>query len=48
MSARISFRHFLVQDAAACRHPLHVARPHPAAIAETIAVLDRGRRMFSE
>ena len=37
---RVALRHFLVQDAAAGRHPLHVARSEIAAIAQAVAVLD--------
>ena len=33
-------RHLLVQDAAAGRHPLHVAGAEAAAVAEAVAVLD--------
>src|SRR5690242_19819362 len=39
----IAARHFLVKDAAAGRHPLHVAGAHRAAIAEAVAVLDGAR-----
>ena len=38
---RIALRHLLVHDAAARRHPLHVARAEAAAIAEAVAVIDR-------
>ena len=37
---RVALRHLLVQDAAAGRHPLHVARSEIAAIAQAVAVLD--------
>src|SRR2546427_3396269 len=37
----ITLRHFLVQDAAAGGHPLHVAGGHLALVAETVAVLHR-------
>ena len=37
---RIALRHLLVQDAAAGRHPLHVAGAQRAAIAEAVAVID--------
>ncbi len=40
-SVRIALRHLLVDDAAAGRHPLHVAGAERAAIAEAVAVLDR-------
>ena len=39
--ARVPLRHFLMQDAAAGRHPLHVAGAQLAAIAQAVAVLDR-------
>src|SRR5436190_10462181 len=39
--ARIAFRHFLVQDAAAGRHPLDVACAEAAAVAQAVAVVDR-------
>jgi len=38
---RITLRHFLVQDAAARRHPLHIAGTHLALVAQAIAVLNR-------
>ena len=37
---RIALRHFLVHDAAARGHPLHVAGAERAAIAEAVAVID--------
>ena len=37
---RVALRHFLMHDAAAGRHPLHVARAEIAAIAQAVAVLD--------
>ena len=37
---RVALRHLLVQDAAAGRHPLHVARAERAAVAEAVAVID--------
>ena len=37
---RVALRHFLMQDAAARGHPLHVARAQRAAIAEAVAMLD--------
>ena len=37
---RVALRHFLMQDAAPGRHPLHVAGAEIAAIAEAVAVLD--------
>src|SRR5579872_2372506 len=39
-SARIALRHFLMHDAAARRHPLHVAGAERAAIAQAVAMLD--------
>src|SRR5207248_5654576 len=36
---RIALRHFLMKDAAAGGHPLHVARAEAAAIAEAVAML---------
>ena len=38
---RIALGHFLMQDAAAGGHPLHVAGGHFAFVAEAVAVLDR-------
>src|SRR5262249_23739227 len=38
--AFIALRHFLMQDAAAGRHPLHIAGAKLAGIAETVAVVD--------
>ena len=43
-SLRIALRHLLVQDAAAGRHPLHVARAKAAAIPEAVAVIDGARK----
>src|SRR5262245_56402077 len=40
---RVALRHLLMDDAAACGHPLHVAAAERAAIAETIAVLHGAR-----
>ena len=37
----VALRHFLVDDAAARRHPLDVAGAETAAIAETVAMVDR-------
>ena len=39
-AGRVAFRHLLVDDAAACRHPLHVAGGDDARVAEAVAVLD--------
>ena len=41
---RVALRHLLVHDAAARRHPLHVARAEAAAIPEAVAVLDAARQ----
>ena len=38
---RVALGHLLVQDAAAGRHPLHVAGGHFALVAQAVAVLDR-------
>ena len=38
---RVALRHLLMQDAAAGRHPLHVAGAERAAVAEAVAVVDR-------
>jgi hypothetical protein len=39
-AAGLSLRHLLVDDAAACAHPLDVARPDDARVAEAVAVVD--------
>ena len=39
-AARIAFRHLLVQDAAACGHPLDVAGAEVAFVPEAVAVRD--------
>ena len=36
----VAFGHLLVQNAAACGHPLHVAGGHAALVAELVAVRD--------
>ena len=36
---RVTLRHLLVQNAAACRHPLHIASRHMALVAKRIAVV---------
>jgi hypothetical protein len=41
---RIALRHLLVQNPAARRHPLHVARAHLALVAQAVAVLHRARQ----
>src|SRR5580704_15901352 len=33
-----------MQNAAACRHPLHIAGSHLAPVAEAVAMLDRARK----
>src|SRR5438045_7840247 len=38
---RIALGHFLVENAAARRHPLHVTRGHLALVAQAVAMLDR-------
>ena len=38
---RITLGHFLVKDAAAGGHPLHVAGGHLALVSKAVAVLDR-------
>src|SRR5271168_186431 len=43
----VALRHFLMHDAAARGHPLHVAGAEIAAIAETVAVLDVARQDVS-
>ena len=40
-ASRVALRHFLVEDAAASRHPLDIARTERAAVAEAVAVVDR-------
>ena len=40
----VALRHLLVQDAAARRHPLHVAGAERAPVAEAVAVLDGARQ----
>ena len=39
----VALRHLLMDDAAARRHPLHVARGDGAAVAHAVAVLDGSR-----
>ena len=43
----VALRHFLMQNAAAGRHPLHVAGSEIAAIAQAVAVLDAARQHVS-
>jgi len=45
---RIALRHLLMHDAAARSHPLHVAGAERAAIAKTVAVLDRAREHIGD
>ena len=44
---RIALRHFLMENAAAGRHPLHVAGFEIAAVAQAVAVLDASRQHVS-
>ena len=44
----VALGHLLVQDAAAGRHPLHVAGGHFAFVAQTVAVLDRAGQHISD
>ena len=44
----VALRHFLMQNAAARRHPLHVAGFEIAAVAEAVAVLDGARQHISD
>ena len=37
-----------MKDAAACRHPLHVAGAHLAAVAEAVAVFDGAREHIGD
>ena len=41
---RVAAGHLLMHDAAASRHPLHVAGAEGPAVAEAVAVLDRARQ----
>ena len=45
---RIALWHFLMKDAAAGRHPLHVARAQAPAIPETVAMLDSPREYIGD
>ena len=45
---RVALGHLLMHDAAARGHPLHVAGAEAAAIAETVAVLDRAGQHISD
>ncbi len=40
----VAFRHLLVDDAAACRHPLHVAGCDGAAVSHAVTVFHRSRQ----
>src|SRR5579871_5544811 len=42
-SRLVTLRHFLVNDAAAGGHPLHIARRNSATISHAVAVLDGSR-----
>ena len=44
----ITFRHLLVQNAAACRHPLHISGGHLALVAETVAMFDRAGKHIGD
>src|ERR1700761_3618157 len=44
MARRVALRHFLVHDAAAGGHPLHVAGAEIAAVTQAVAVLDVSRQ----
>src|SRR5438874_12936871 len=41
---RVALGHLLMEDAAARRHPLHVAGGHLALIAQAVTVLDRSSK----
>ena len=45
---RVALRHFLVENAAAGRHPLHVAGAEVAAVAQAVAVLDVARQHIGD
>ena len=45
---RIALRHFLMEDATAGRHPLHVAGFEIAAVAEAVAMLDGSGQHISD
>ncbi len=40
LAGKIAARHFLMHDAGAGRHPLHIARAQRAAVAEAVAMLN--------
>ena len=44
----VAGRHFLMQNAAAGGHPLHVARAELAAVAEAVAVVDAARQHIGD
>jgi hypothetical protein len=45
---RVALRHFLMHDAAARRHPLHVARAEQPAIAQAVAVFNGAAQDISD
>ena len=45
---RVAARHLLMHDAAARRHPLHVARAEHALVAEAVAVIDLAGQHISD
>jgi hypothetical protein len=47
-AARVTFGHFLVQNAASGCHPLNIARGHTAFIAERVAVRNFTRQHISD
>ena len=44
----VTLRHFLVEDAAAGCHPLHVAGPKRALVAKTVLVLHRAGKHIGD
>src|SRR5262249_60517086 len=44
----VALRHFLVEDAAAGRHPLHVASPKRTLVAKTVLVLHRAGKHIGD
>src|SRR6516162_1934646 len=47
-SRPVALGHLLMDDPAACSHPLHVARGDHTAIAHAVAVLDRSRQYIGD
>src|SRR6266496_2805352 len=45
---RIPLRHLLMQNAAACGHPLHITRTHLSLVAQAAPVLDRSRHNIGD